>query len=259
MERKAAITVSLIAALGSAAGLAGEPPDAPATLDDAEPVLVAARLEGKRGAAGANPLAIAFDAPRGDGRGGAKGLLVCAGPEWAKLGTRWTLSYARGGSAFGLQIIHPFKNGQVITHVKKEGVGLSTSRAWAEAGYGGGDRTALQPAEAFKKHFPLEDDKAYRITSTLLPDGSYEMKVEDEVVVSAQVRGAKPLSFEIKDGQRFPGSSGWGKLAFEGEGFLREWRHGFCGVIIEPLDNGQNTVSPLGFTPSVRKPEPTDF
>ncbi len=230
-----------------------------AALDDAEPVRVAARLEAKRGATGASPLAIAFDGPRGDGRGGAKGLLVCAGPEWAKLGTRWAFSYARGGSAFGLQIIHPFKNGQVIVHVKKEGVGLSTSRAWAEAGYGGGDRSALRPAEAFKKHFPLEDDKAHRITSTLLPDGAYEMKVEDELVVSGRVRGATPLSFELKEGQRFPGASGWGKLAFEGEGFLPRWRHGFCGILVEPLDSGQNAVSALRFAPSLRKPEPTDF
>lgn len=230
-----------------------------ATLDDVKPVPVATTLEGKRGAAGANPLAIVFDAPRGDGRGGAKGVLVCGGPEWAKLGSRWSFTYARGGSAFGLQIIHPFQNGQVIVHLKREGVGISGPRAWTEAGYGGGDRAALRPTEAFKKLFPLAEDKPYRVVSTLLPDGAYEMKVEDEAVVSGQVRAAQPLSFEIKEGQQFPGASGWGKLEFQGAGFITEWRRGFCGVVVEPLDDGQNTVSGLRFTPSILKPEPTDF
>jgi hypothetical protein len=232
---------------------------AAATLEDARPVSVAARLEGKRGATGASPLAIAFDAPRGDGRGGAKGLLVRAGPEWADLGSRWSLTYARGGSAFGLQLIHPFKDGQVIIHLKAEGVGISTPRAWAQAGYGGGDRAALRPAEAFKKLFPLADDKPYRIVSTLLPDGAYEMKVEDELVVSGQVRQAQRLSFELKEGQQFPGAAGWGKLEFKGDGFLPDWRRGFAGLIVEPLDNGQNTISALRFAPSIVRPEQTDF
>lgn len=230
-----------------------------AALEDARPVVVAAKLEGKRGAAGANPLAIVFDAPRGDGRDGATGVLVCGGPGWAELGSRWTLTYDRAGSAFGLQIIHPFRNGQVIFHLKKDGVGLSSPRAWAEVGYGAGDRAALRHAEAFKRHFPLEDGKAYRITSTLLPDGTYEMKVGDEVVVSGRVRAARALSFELKEGRRFPGASGWGKLEFRGSGFFTRWRRGFCGVIVGPLDDGRNRVSRLVFAPSIVKPQATDF
>ncbi|MBM4031921.1 MAG: hypothetical protein FJ291_09065 [Planctomycetes bacterium] len=252
-------TLGLVAGLSLARGLGAEPADAPARLDDAKPASVAARLEGRRGATGASPLSIAFDAPRGDGRGGAKGLLVCAGPEWANLGSRWSLTYARGGSAFGLQLIHPFKDGQVIIHLKPEGVGLSSPRAWAQVGYGGGDRAPLRPAEAFRKLFPLADDKAYRVVSTLLPDGAYEMKVEDEVVVSGQVRQAQRLSFELKEGQHFPGSAGWGKLEFKGEGFIPEWRRGFAGLIVEPLDDGQNTASALRFAPAIVRPEPTDF
>jgi hypothetical protein len=259
MVSRAVVAASLLAALGAAAGIGAEPAEAPATLEEAKPVSVTARLEGKRGAAGASPLAVAFDAPRGDGRGGAKGILACAGPEWMKLGTRWAFTYARGGSAFGLQIIHPLKSGQAIIHLKREGVGLSSARAWAQSGYGGGDRAPLRTSEVFKKLFPLVEDKPYRVVSTLLPDGAYEMKVEDEVVVTGQVRGAQPLSFELTEGQRFPGGSGWGKLEFTGEGFIPQWRRGFCGVIVEPLDNGRNAVSALRFSPSIVKPEPTDF
>jgi hypothetical protein len=251
--------IVLLAAHGLAVGLGAEPPAEPASLDGARPVSVAVSLQGKRGAVGASPLAVVFDAPRGDGRGGAKGLLVCSGPEWAKLGTRWSLTYARGATAFGLQIIHPLKNGQVIIHLKRDGLGLSTPRAWTQVGYGGGDGKGLQLAEAFKKFFPLVEDRAYRITSTLRPDGRYEMRIENELVASGQVREAHRLSLEIKEGQRFPGASGWGKLEFQGEGFLPNWRRGFAGILVEPLDNGQNTVSALRFTPSILRPEPTDF
>ncbi len=265
------------ALLASGAAEAAAPAAQEAKAVVAGPVLIVRRLEGKRGPAGrtiaphtrptpagptpalnanmphAVPLAIAFDGPMGDGRRGAKGVVVRSGPEWFQRGTRWTFRYARSQSAYGLQLIHPFKDGQVIVHITKSGVGMSSPRAWTEVGYHGGDRRALKQTEDHRDIFPMKDGEEYRFASTLAADGSYQLSVNDKVVVTATVTKAQAISFEIEPGTRFPGASGWAKLKFKGEGFPMAWKLGYAGVLVEPLDNGKNIVSDLRFSPSIIK------
>lgn len=241
------------ALLASGAAEAAAPAAQEAKAVVAGPVPIARRLEGKRGVFGKTPLAIAFDGPMGNGRRGAKGVVVRSGPEWFQRGTRWTFRYARSLSAYGLQLIHPFKDGQVIVHITKSGVGMSSPRAWTEVGYHGGDRRALKQTEDHRDIFPMKDGEEYRFASTLAADGSYQLSVNDKVVVTAKVTKAQAISFEIEPGTRFPGASGWAKLKFKGEGFPMAWKLGYAGVLVEPLDNGKNIVSDLRFSPSIIK------
>jgi len=207
-------------------------------------------------------LARAFDGPRGDGRSGARGVAIQGGQLWSRLGTRWRFGWMRGGSAWGVQIIHPLRDGQVVVHVKKSGLGVSTPRAWTEVGYGHGDAKALTRTDAYDKLFPLEDEKLYWIDSALRPDGSYQLSIGDEVVATGTFGAAHPISFAIAPGQRFPLASGWGELKFKGKEFPEQWGPGCTGILLEPLDNGRNQAVGLSFAPDLArlKTDPnTDF
>ena len=241
--------MGLVAALGAALASAGE--------ENAEgpgaPVVVAASLAGKQGATAPHPLALAFDGPRGDGRGGAKGILVRTGDDSERLGTQWSFRYVRSADAFGLQVIHPSKGGQVILHIEQAGVGLSTPKAWTEVGYGGGDARGLELTDAHKDFFPLKEDEPRQFTSTLGPDSAWRLEIDGKLVATATVRGTSPVSFAIGEGQRFPASSGWGKLEFAAPEFPLRWKAGYAAILVEPLDAGTNVVTQLRFGPSVVK------
>ena len=90
--RRKYVAAGLALALGVASARAGE-----------TRVRIAATLQGKRGAKGVHPLARSFDAPMGDGRRGAVGVVLNSAGQWQKLGTRWAFRYARSGSAWGFR------------------------------------------------------------------------------------------------------------------------------------------------------------
>lgn len=223
---------------------------------------VAVRLGAKGPTQNVHRLARAFDGPRGDGRSGARGVAVQGGQLWPRLGTRWRFGWLRGGSAWGVQIIHPFRGGQVVIHVKKGGLGVSTPRAWTEVGYGPADAKALTRTDAYDRLFPLEDDRLYWIDSALRPDGSYELSIGDQVVATGRLGAAHPISFAIAPGRRFPRASGWGELKFGGKEFPEQWEPGGAGILLEPLDAGRNQAVGLSFAPDLArlKSDPnTDF
>jgi hypothetical protein len=236
------VATGLALALGVASAWAGE-----------TRVRIASALQGKRGAKDVHPLARTFDAPKGDGRGGAVGVVLNGDERWQKLGTRWSFRYARSGSAWGVQIFHPLKEGQVVICITRTGVAAATPHAWTEIGYGRGDPKRLTHTEDFGELFPLEQDRFAAFVSTLLPDGSYELQVNGRVVVRGRFESASPISFAIVDGKKFPGASGWAKLAFKGHQFSEQWEAGYAGILVEPLDNGQNTVRDLHFSPGIAR------
>lgn len=218
-----------------------------------KPVTVAGVLRAKGGASQLHRLARVFDGPRGNGRSGAKGVVVCSGMLWEKLGTRWAFRYRRSASAYGIQVIHPYKKGQVVVRITRGGVAVATPRAWTEIGYHHGDSKRLAFTEHFKEVFPLKEDRFADFVSTLRPDGSYELEANGEVVARGRFTAAHPLSFELKEGQTFPGASGWGKLEFKGHEFPEQWEPGYGGILLEPLDNGSNGVTLLRFLPSLAR------
>lgn len=206
---------------------------------------VAQKVRAKGSVDGAAEGVIAFDGPPGDGRRGAKGILVR--PAGDLDGSTWSFVYTRGGSARGLQIIHPRGTGQAIIHVNKESIGLSRPGEWRAVGYGSGDTDAFKTERAFEETFPLQDGKEYRIVSRMNGNGSYEIHIDDRLVARANVGRASPLDFEIPEDQRFPGSSGHDKLIFHGEGFPLQWEANMAGLLLGPLDSGVHVCRDVQF------------
>jgi len=97
----------------------------------------------------------------------------------------------------------------------------------------------------------LKEDEPQQFTSILLPDGAYQLKADDRVLASMKLQSAHAISFQLKPGARFPGASGWAKLEFRGDPFPEQWQPGYAGILVEPLDDGQNTVRDLRYGPGI--------
>ncbi|MGI9244672.1 MAG: hypothetical protein ACR2RV_27970 [Verrucomicrobiales bacterium] len=208
---------------------------------------VADAVKGKGGVEGAAPSVIAFDGPSGDGRRGAKGILVKADSDGSGSGSTWAMDYSRARSARGLQIIHPRGSGHAIVHIIRSGVGISTPGEWRNVGYVGGGGTSVRKKRAFDEVFPLVDEQTYAIVSRMAKNGSCEVFVDGKLVATANVKSAKPLSLAIPEGEKFPRSSTWDKLAFKGDGLPMQWERNWAGVIVEPLDSGSNLCRNLRY------------
>ena len=96
----------------------------------------------------------------------------------------------------------------------------------------------MRKKKAFDEVFPLKDDQEYTILSRMSENGSCEVVIDGQLVATARAKSAKPLSLEIPEGRKFPGASGWDKLAFKGEGLPMEWAPGSAGILLGPLDGG---------------------
>ncbi|NQT88501.1 hypothetical protein HQ560_17170, partial [bacterium] len=183
----------------------------------------------------------------------AVGVVVNSGEPWQTTETSWLFRYARAKSAYGVQIIHPLKDGQVVIRITRGGVVAATPRAWTEIGYQRGDARRLTFTEDFKALFPLKDNQPAAVASTLRADGSYELQMDGRVVAQGVFMAASPLSFAMKAGARFPGGSSWAKRIFSGRQFPEQWEAGYAGILVEPLDSGQNTVSDLHYSPGITR------
>src|SRR4051794_13172121 len=78
---------------------------------------VVTELAAKGKATGAVPEAIVFDGPLGGGRRGAKGVLLRNESHAWQRGSTWTFRYSRDGTPYGVEIFHPYKEGQVMVHL----------------------------------------------------------------------------------------------------------------------------------------------
>ncbi|MEM7011732.1 MAG: RICIN domain-containing protein [Verrucomicrobiota bacterium] len=196
---------------------------------------VAKSIQTKREVEGANQYAVEFEAPPGDGRSGARGVLFKTLRRHQGQRTVWSMIYKRGASAFELQLIHPVGKGQGIVHLNSNGIGISSPGAWRESGYGGGDRDAVKYD---KEKFQLENDRDYQIRSEVSPTGKGKLFIDDKLVASFQFdEETKPLSLEIPEGESFPGASGWAELRFKGEALPKKWKRGWAGLIVGPRDS----------------------
>jgi len=192
---------------------------------------------------------IPFDGPMGNGRVGAKGVLLKNDPETGKTGSTWFFTYTRAGTAYAAQIIHPLGAGQVIVHLKKDGIGISRPVDWTEVGWSGGSSTLVKMFRASAEIFPLQDGEAYEVESRLSGTGGLEVTINGKLVATAQLANASPLSLEIPAGKKFP-LSGRGDLAFKGADFPLQWTAGYAGLIMAPLDGGASLCRDVRFKPS---------
>ena len=221
----------------------------------AGPISVASSLAAKKGAAQAGADTVEFNGPDGDGRRGARGILLKGAAEaTAKAGSTWTFIYQRAGSASVLQIVHPLGRGQAIVHVTAEGIGIAAPGAWRELGYGEGDvkedGKRVRQTPAFKKIFPLKDGVEYQVVSRMNGAGAYEFFVNSQLVATGHATiNAKPLDLEIPAGSAVP-NGGRGKLEFkgaDGAALPMKWSAGWSGILVGPLDAGEHVCRDLKF------------
>jgi hypothetical protein len=216
-------------------------------------VEVAAEVKAKGAVKAPGENVVIFDGPPGDGRRGAKGVLLKNDPLTGQKGSTWTFRYVRDGSATNLEIIHPHGRGQAIFHLQKTGVGTSTPASWTEVGYGGGDSKRVKQARAFAEIFPLKDGDEYEVISKLSPTGGWELAINGKVVATARVSGAAPLSLEISPGTKYTGS-GRGVGQFKGDELPLRWAAGYAGLLLGPLDSGTNACRDVRFQASAPEP-----
>ena len=183
---------------------------------------------------------IPFDGPIGDGRIGAKGILVKSEDAAGDVqGSTWTFNYTRGGHARGLQIFHPRGKGQTIVHLNRDGVGITQHGQWRKSGYSGGNAEGIRREKAFAEVFPLQDNRGYRIASRMDRTGNYALSIDGQVVATCTVGEASPLSLLPPEGGRFSREPAWVKTpGFRGENLPLEWQANWAGLLLGPLDRG---------------------
>jgi hypothetical protein len=213
----------------------------------AKPIDVAAGLKSSAGATGPQPNTVVFDGPVGDGRHGAKGILLKSN---LGNGSTWSFKYIRNHQAEGtVQIIHPVGHGQGIVIIRAKEIRVASPKEWAEVGWGGGETKGVKEKGAFKKVFPLKDDQEYSVVSCMSPGGSFDLYIDGELVASGHTGSARPLSLKIPA----EGCPGCGKppVKFSGADLPLVWSPGWSGVIVGPVDRTRNEVKDLQFTPVV--------
>jgi serine/threonine protein kinase len=212
---------------------------------------VCKRLEAKRSPLQLMEGAVRFTAPRGDGRGGANGFLIRAGDKWKELGTEWRFRYERSGSAWGIQVIHPWKTGHIIVLIHP-GVRILPGGRWA--GMGWHPRILGLPAgttPAHNRFLPVKDGVSHQITSRLDGQGNYSLHFDEELLVEAKADFSKPLSLDVPEDVRPPGTGSWGQSGFVGDGLPRDLALAEAGLIVGPRDSGTNTISDIWFAPAM--------
>ena len=201
--------------------------------------------------------AIPFAAPRGDGRSGANGFLLPADESWEGKGTQWRFLYRRSADAFGVQMIHPWKDGHVIVTFGPSGVGISTVGAWTRIGWAGLATEPLILTTAYTKVFPLAIGEKRQLTSLLTSKGVLRISIGSDLVAGTVIRDAKTLDLTIPQGTRPPACSSWGELAFSGAGLPTRIPRGHAGIVIGPCDTGYNTADRIWFMPTPALVAPT--
>jgi hypothetical protein len=179
--------------------------------------------------------AVTFTAPNGDGRRGAVGLLV---PTKGKPGTRITFKFHRSPTGYGFQVIHPLKEGHVLANVSSTAVTLYRGGSWTNIGWG--NPATGEKVTATKKAgevLPIQPDKEYDVISELSSSGRYRLWINGTLMCDHQVKEARPLVLEMKDGPIYGGSEAptlYG--SFQGPAFESKLKSGQAGVIVGPMD-----------------------
>jgi hypothetical protein len=207
----------------------------------AAPLLkVASELKAKGTIKEPLPEAIPFDAPKGDGRGGARGVLLKNDPETGKNGTTWSFTYLRSQSAELVQIVHPHGRGQVVVSLKGKEVTVATPTAWSQVNWRGtGDPKKVKMTRAAAEIFPLKDDQQYNVVSALSPTGSYTLTIDKKVVATGHPGTAAPM--ELGEG-------------FTGPALPTKLSAGYAVLIVGPRDSGANDCRDITFQASAPEP-----
>lgn len=202
-------------------------------VESASVMLVCERMESKRAAIGAHASTRPFQGPPGDGRRGANGLLIESSPQgWREFGTEYRCMYQRSGHSRFLQMWHPWQDGVVLVTVRDAYVNVYPGGVWG--GYGGSRANyPFEKTEAYDRVFPIAHGQSVTVGSRMFADGTYELHIDDELVLHTTIKAAKPLEFSD---------------AFQGEDLIGPMPAGTAAVMVGPTDSGSAIAEHIELT-----------
>jgi hypothetical protein len=203
-------------------------------------VLVAGEIRAKAEGKDIAPGVIFFQAPKGNGRSGPKGVLLKNEADISKTGSTWTFKWTRSLAAEAVQIIHPTGQGHAILHIDSKWIALNAPETWSEINWRGGKRDAVRHSNEFDSVFPIEDDREYEVLSCLSAANTHELYIDGVLVSTGRVSRAKPLGVAGETPE----------TKFIGDVPL-EWGPNWAAVIVGPVDAGISRARELRFYPGV--------
>jgi hypothetical protein len=175
------------------------------------------------------PEAIAFLSPPGPMAGfRGRGLLLKNDPTTGRRGTTWSFAMMRKAPHAGIQIIHPLGDGQIIVHLRDEGLTVLSSTEMANTPWVGGDPKRIRLTTDAKKLFPLTG-QIFNVTSELSGSGVYVISINGKVVGRASLDAGPALALNSGyEGARLPA----------GVDFPLRWDPGYAAIITGAVDPG---------------------
>ncbi len=195
---------------------------------------------------------IPFTGPKGDGRGNSRGVLAPAPSGWQRNGTQWQFSYTGFGNAYGFQIVHPWRAGQVLIMVRGP-LRIIPGGAWAAVGWRAkGPGVVFQTTQYFGNALPVLDTTEHHIISQLDAQGYYRLWFDNHLVAMAVISDAQPLIFEIPPTMN-PPDSPKGTSTFTGDKVPKMMSPGWAGLILAPVD-GKASMRGLELSATLNPP-----
>jgi hypothetical protein len=141
---------------------------------------------------------IAFMPPKGNGRSGARGIALPATKDWNTAGSCWTFDYVCRETAQGFQVVHPHKEGHVVTTLtrRKKNVTVVAGGAWTAIGWDGGQGIPVTREAEFENALVRRNwEIDARVESVLSADGRYELRIDGKRILGCEVPNAVPFEF----------------------------------------------------------------
>lgn len=207
----------------------GTPTAGPAVMATAaKPRDVIQELAAKSRPKGVGEGVTVFPGANGNGRSGAWCLNVPFKPGEIANGTEWQFTYRTGGSARGLHVIHPWKDGQLVVFLYRDWIAVSPVDEKRD-NYLLRSKHPVEQTAAWNEVFPLSNGTPYQVTSHLHPDGRYVLEMNGEIVATSSIDTATPFKLNEK---------------FNDAKAIRVWKPGMAGLLVGPRDSsGINSVT----------------
>lgn len=169
-----------------------------------------------------------FPGAPGNGRRGAWCLNVPLLPGEFANGTEWQFTFRTGGTARGLHVIHPWRNGQLVVFLYRDRLAVSPVGDKRD-NYLLQSTHAVSKPSAWNDTFPLNEGAPYSVKSRLTADGSYTLEMNGKVVATSTIDTVTPFKLNEK---------------FSDAKAIHEWSPGMAGLMVGPRDaRGVNSVS----------------
>ena len=141
---------------------------------------------------------VAFLPPKGNGRSGARGIALPALKDWNTAGSRWTFDYVARETAQGFQIVHPHKQGHIVTTLtrRKKNVTVVAGGSWTAIGWDGGQGIQLTREAEFEDALVRRNwEIDAHFESVLAADGRYELRINGKRILGTEIPNAVPFQF----------------------------------------------------------------